>query len=347
MTSEATTLEADLPRIDTLLARANLQRTGEPARVAAGTLSRNYRVPTEGQTDGDAVFARCYRANLDAARIQHEHSIIAWVAARDIPAVAPLTLEGGTTSLLLDGEHWALFPWITGRNPDRGAITATEAVTMGDVHGQVQHALASHPESRGQTLADLDQLGWDTEISIDTLQRLEAAARDREDGERLLDTLAFQWHQLMSGEARPFADFGWLPAQLLHGDFHDQQVLLDSRDRIVGVVDWELARAAARVWELIRALSYSQLLEGELVGEYVRAYSRHVAISEAELRAGLDLWWQTRLHTTWVYEAYLLEGNRRVGAFLGETDAHLHRLADSSWRQEIADRLVRGAGLGP
>lgn len=347
MTSEATTLEADLPRIDPLLACANLRRTGEPARVAAGTLNRNYRVPTEGQTDGDAVFARCYRADLDTARIEREHSIIAWVAARDIPAIAPLTLEGGATSVLVDGERWALFTWIAGRNPDRGAITATEAAAMGNVHGQIQHALASHPESRGQTLADLDQLGWDTEISIDTLQRLEEVARDREESKQLLDALAFQRGRLTSGDARPFADFGWLPAQLLHGDFHDQQVLLDSRDRVVGVVDWELARVAARVWELIRALSYSQLLEGELVGEYVRSYGRHVAISEAELRAGLELWWQTRLHTTWVYEAYLLEGNRRVGAFLGETDAHLHRLADSSWRQEIADRLVRGAGLRP
>jgi thiamine kinase-like enzyme len=113
---------------------------------------------------------------------------------------------------------------------------------------------------------------------------------------------------------------------------------------VVAVVDWELARVALRVWELIRSLSFSLILETELVDDYLRGYARHVRLTAEECRAGVELWWQTRLHGTWVWEAYFLEGNERVGALLDETDAHLRRFADAGWRSAIAERLIAGIG---
>jgi len=120
-------------------------------------------------------------------------------------------------------------------------------------------------------------------------------------------------------------------------------VLLGAEDAVVAVVDWELTRAAARIWELVRALSFSQVLETDLLAHYLRGFRRHVTLSEEECREGIELWWQTRLHGTWVYATYFLEGNERVAPFLEETDRHLRRFADERWRRAIADRLILGS----
>lgn len=340
MTSEAAQTTADLPRIDTLLARLGQRRSGDATRLAAGTLNRNYRVPTEGTP----LFARCYRADLDRGRIEREHAITRWVADRDLPAVAPLTLDHGATIEEIDGKRWALFPWIDGRNPTRGEIPPPEAEAMGDMHGRVQQALAAHPESDGRTLKSMRaELAWDSAASLDTLRHLETAATEAGAAPQTVAAIGFQRQLIEDGEGRPFSDVAWLPCQLLHGDFHDQQILLDAKSEVVAVVDWELTRIASRVWELLRSLSYSQLLEQEAAADYLRGFRRHVTLSESELRAGLDLWWQTRLHTSWVYEAYFLDGNERVGAFLETTDEHLRRSADDAWRAQLADRLVAAA----
>ena len=340
MTSEAATAEADRPRIDELLSRAGCDRRGDPVRVAAGTLNRNYRV---GTNDGP-LFARCYRTDLDRARIEREHGVTRWVADRGIPAVAPIDLDGGISSIQVDGEWWALFPWVDGRPPVRGETRPVEAEAIGDVHGRVQAALAEHPESDGRRLAALsDELAWDTADALERLQQLARAANEAGAETETIEAIAFQRSLIEAGEARPFADLDWLPCQLLHGDFHDEQVLLNDHHEVVGAVDWELNRVAARVWELLRSLSFAQFLETPQLEDYLRGYARHVTLDEAELRGGLELWWQTRLHSTWVYEAHFLEGNERVAALFAETDRHLRRFAHPDWREAIAERLVAAA----
>lgn len=350
--------DPDLEALDRLLPHYGLRRSGAPQHIAAGTLNRNYRVPLavvdgiernlpSDNPDATTVFARRYRPDLAADEIQREHAITGWVADRGIPTVAPLTTAEGDTVVEIDGVRWSIFPWVTGRTPSRGAITASEAESIGDAHGRVQQALAAHPESAGATMTSHPaRLAWDTATALEILARIETAAEAASAPRDLLEALAFRRRLLEGDQPRPFADFAELPCQLLHGDFHDDQVLLapsDTDDTVVGIVDWELTRVAARIWELVRALSYSQLLETDGLEAYLRGYRRHVTLSEQECRAGIDLWWQTRLHSAWVYEAYVLQGNDRVAPLLLETDAHLRRFADERWRTAIADRLVAAA----
>ncbi|MBT5774482.1 MAG: hypothetical protein HOH95_08905, partial [Dehalococcoidia bacterium] len=73
---------------------------------------------------------------------------------------------------------------------------------------------------------------------------------------------------------------------------------------------------------------------------YLGGYRKQMALSEDECRAGIEFWWQNRLHGTWAYRAYFLEGNDRVTAFFPEMDRHLRAFADPRWREQIADRLV-------
>ncbi len=328
---------SDLANLDLVLDAFKLPRTGDPSEVSGGTLNDNYHVTT---ADGP-FFARRYRTGIEADRIRHEHSITRWVADRHAPAIAPLARPTGETVVEVEGRLWSLFPWVDGRAPVRGEIRPLEAEAIGEAHGHVQHLLADHPESEGASLKLLsERVAWDTSASLESLAAIEDRATEVGATQSLLDALAFQ-HQLLESEpSRSFEEFDWLPTQLLHGDFHDQQVLRGAGDTVGGVVDWELTQPASRVWELIRSLHFARLLETDLLERYLVGYRRHVKLTEDECRAGIEFWWQNTLHGTWVYRAYFLEGNERVTAFFPETDRHLRSFADPRQRTQVADRLV-------
>lgn len=103
--------QSDIAAIDLVLQDYALSRTGVPSEVSAGTLNRNFKVPT----DQGLVFARRYRAELDRDQIQREHGVTRWVANRGIPAIAPRAHPDGETVVDLDGRLWSLFPWIDAR----------------------------------------------------------------------------------------------------------------------------------------------------------------------------------------------------------------------------------------
>ena len=142
--------QSESQQIDSVLAVHQLRRAGEPSRVLAGTLNANYRV----ETDDGPVFARQYRSDLEIERIQREHEITRWVADRGIPAIPPRSEAGGETVVEVEGRFWSIFPWVDGRVPVRGSLSSRQAESIGEVHGQIQEALAEHPDSRGVALLD-------------------------------------------------------------------------------------------------------------------------------------------------------------------------------------------------
>lgn len=247
-----------LADLDTVLVRHGMRRTAQPQAVSGGTLNLNLRVPTEA----GPLFARRYRRELDPERLSYEHAVTNWVAGRGIPAVAPLVSPDGETVVEVSGARWSLFPWVDGRPPIRGKITPSEAIAIGDVHGRIQRALAEHPDSDGRTLQALsDDLTLDSGAAVEQLAALERAAAEQGVPPAIAEAIAFQRQLLEDGHGRPFSDFAWLPIQLLHRDFHDQQVLLgpDQSDSepvsVLGIVDWEMTSVEARVWELVRSLA--------------------------------------------------------------------------------------------
>lgn len=328
---------SDLASLDRVLDAFELPRSGDPSEVSGGTLNDNYHVVT---ADGP-LFARRYRADIETDRVRHEHSITRWVADGGAPAIAPLASPEGETVIEVEGRLWALFPWVDGRAPIRGEIMPGEAEAIGEAHGHIQRLLADHPESEGASLKLLaERVAWDTAAALESLARIVERATEVGASTDLFDAFAFQRQLLETDPPRSFAEFDWLPSQLLHGDFHDQQILLGDGETVAGVVDWEMTQPASRVWELIRSLHFSMVLETDRLEPYLGGYRRHMALTEEECRTGIEFWWQNRLHGTWAYRAYLLEGNDLVTAFFPEMDRHLRSFADPRRRTQIADRLV-------
>lgn len=322
------------PFVADVIGRLGYWPYGEPEPVAGGTLNWNFGIETEGER----LFVRRYRDDLPPARIRAEHALLRWVSERGIPSPTPYKTEGDETVLSIAGGNWSVFPWVEGEVRERGTLTAAQTNLLGTVHGATQAVLATHPESAGASLA----MRWDKAESIGYLERILGAAEERGAAEALRAGVARQLALLREFDVRPPEDFAGLPAQLLHGDFHDHQVLW-SGEEIVAVVDWEIFGPNPRVWELIRSLAFSQLLGAPGMEDYLHGHRRFVQLDEEECRLGLRLWWQSRVVGVWVWAAYFLQGNERVLKFIPEVIAELDRLSDETWKREVERRFVEAA----
>jgi len=183
---------------------------------------------------------------------------------------------------------------------------------------------------------------WDKSQSVAYLARIRDAAAESETAQPFLDALAKQAAMLDELDVLPPSGYASLPVQVLHGDFHDHQVLWDG-DNIAALVDWEIWHTDPRVWEVIRSLAFALILESPRLEDYLAGYREHVRLSEVECRLGLRLWWQSRVVGMWAWGAYFLEGNTRVSRFFPALVKELDLVGDEGWRSGIEERFVRAA----
>ena len=325
-----------LDEIDEVLAAYALERRGVPEPVASGTLNWNYRVETAAGT----VFVRRHRPELDVNRIAGEHAVIDFAATHGIPVAKPLKREGGATTLVSRAGTWAVFPWVDGHVPVRGAVTPAQAYALGEMHSRIHAAFAKHPASHGATF----QMRWDKAETLALLATCIGLARERHEPAVVQHAMAFQRDLLERTQIEPPSHFASLPTQLTHGDFHGEQVLFASDGSIAAVTDWEMYQTTSRAFELIRALGLSQLLHKPEADDYLRGYREHNCFTAEECRLGVQLWWQSRVNGAWVWYAYFVQGNERVAGLFPEILPELERLADPGVRERLVERLMRVAG---
>jgi hypothetical protein len=109
-------------------------------------------------------------------------------------------------------------------------------------------------------------------------------------------------------------------------------------------VDWEMVGVLPPVFEVLRALTFVECLESPRLDAYLRGYGRHARISPADWPTGVEMWWQSSLHDTWVFRARFIEGNRAVERFIPEKLPLLNRFADPDFRWALTERIVAASG---
>jgi Ser/Thr protein kinase RdoA (MazF antagonist) len=319
---------------DEVLRAYGLSSRQNPMPVGVGTLNSNWRV----ETDAGAYFLRRHRSDISKERVQEEHALLAWVAARGIPVACPIATAAHTTVIDLDGALWALFPWIPGAPPDRGALTTGQARAAGEMHGRL-HRVPSEYCGPERPAARLE---FNTETSIEQLDSIIDRATTQHADDWILEGLRWQL-ELLRRHGHSMPTPAELRTGLSHGDYHDQQLLFDEREQLVAVTDWEMFGVRPLVYEVIRSLWFSQLMEGPSMEAYVAAYRTQVQLTAAECRLGMGFWWQGRLHATWVFEELFLRANGRVAGLLPESFRVLHVLEDEDARANLTERFVRAA----
>jgi Ser/Thr protein kinase RdoA (MazF antagonist) len=326
-----------LAAIDDLLARYELRRGGEPTAVAGSVLNDNYRV----ETSEGPRFVRVHKASRSRERLEREHQVIAWAGAHGIPVNGPLADADGNTLHSVGGRLLALFPWLDGDHLQQGKIDINGAATLGAMQGRIHRIFAVYdgpPLPAGGSGAS-----WDTTQAIEDLSRVDDLIRDKPAHSEwtlsVQELLREHLELLESPEVRPSSDFAGLPAQAVHGDYHERNVMLDSTGKVQAVIDWEMPTVIPPAFELLRCVTFAHLLEPPLLESYLRAYRQECQLRAEDCEPAVEMWWQSTIHSTWSFRAYYIEGNRRAGQFFAQGQANLARFRDPAYRVRLAASL--------
>ena len=201
------------------------------------------RVYLVGLDDGSQCVAKFYRpARWSDAAIVEEHAFCAELAAQEIPAVAPLVLDGATLhrDAALPGHRYAIFPRQGGRTPELEDDAALE--WLGRYLGRI-HAVGATTRYRARPTLDVDSYG------VEARDALVA-------GDWLPDELRAAWidaaDRALDAARRVWADAGEVRLLRLHGDFHVGNVLwTDSGPHFVDFDDSRMGPAVQDLWMLL------------------------------------------------------------------------------------------------
>jgi homoserine kinase type II len=331
---------------DELLRRFGLGGALDVRVVAGGMLNQNlFATTARGR-----FFLKGYRY-VDPAAVGREHALIAFVAARGVPAVAPLAGPSGESFLRVGGRLWAVFPALTDRQLPAQMLTTTLAAAMGRTLGRLHQVLSDLPPPEAARFPV--RLLWDSAQAADEIAWYEVAiarlpALDPFD-QHALSSFAYRRTLLRGGMPSP-AGFAGLPTQVLHGDFHEGNLFFAGGD-VSGIVDWELASVGPRAFEIIRTLDVALRLRDDLEtgGERLRAflhgYLAHTPLTYEECVAMPELYWAHRVHNLWVYEEHYRKGSARTDRVAMEDVAMMEWWVRN--RQMIALTLADAARSSP
>ena len=318
-----------------LLERYGLTLTGDPEPVVLSVSNRNFAVPT---SDGPR-FVRFHAKSRTKERQELAFAALDFAAARGIPVVAALTDAKGRWLHSLSNRLWSVFPWVEGVHLQRGAIDSAGAAMLGELHGRLHTVLRPFTDPRLRS--DTNGSVWEATQSLDALGRVDDLIRYSPSPGAAQLRLQEQIRQIMalidSPAARPSAEFTGMRRVVCHGDYHERNLIMSGVGELVAVVDWEAVALLPPVFEVLRATSFMGLLGPGMLEAYMGGYRRHAELAQCE--EGVEMWWQSQLHNTWVYTARFIEGNRAAGQFLEHHFKIITTFQDPAFRAQVAARL--------
>ncbi len=325
--------------IENILSRFQSKLYSQPVLLSNSAQNENFRVETEK----GPLFVRIYSNKLDLESIQREHEVLLWAAHQGLPVILPLALPEGAT-LLCEGDFSiSVFPWVEGRLKLRGSLTEEDAFIFGEMQGRLHKALADYPAE--DLPENLTGSFWDTNTTYRTLERIETEVQkqcnDPEVSGPILEGIWVQKSLLDVGCAQPVSAFAKIPRQPVHGDYHDGNVLFRENGQVLAVVDWEMVGRLPKIFELVRMLSFSRMVEEPLIGSYLQGYRSWVDITEDECEASIEMWWQSILHDTWALQNVFLDGNHRALKFLPYARERVRMFSKRKFREHLVARMLR------
>jgi homoserine kinase type II len=265
--------------------------------IDRGHVNEKWVLTTKG---GQYVLKRRHTSLSQPTLVQAQHALVGHLCDLGFPAPAFVRTHDGNTFLEHGGDVYELQEFVPGV-PFSAAQPShlTEAArTLGTYHNAVR--------------------GFDHEVLHRSAERYGAAALSG-----IVRRLLQSWQPSMQPELRTLTEqleehiqhialrdrrLGQLSELVIHGDFHGANLLFQE-NRIVGVVDYDLAHWCTRAMEVAEAIIafctdpatmlehivYPGALDLEVVSRFVTAYLAVAPLSELEIRALPDM-----IRTIWL-----------------------------------------------
>src|SRR5256886_6305690 len=227
------------------------------------------------QTSGTSLLEELLQANR----------IFRHLSRHGFPAPAPLLTSEGSTIATINAEHYAVYPYVSGRAMARGDTgqLAEAGSTLGDYH----RIMAECPRRMSRSEEPFpsrfqDRLDLFTE-NVESLDGQPAALGIEASIDYLKDSLLDIEVSLLR---LPYEN---LPKLTIHGDYRSQNILFQG-DRLAAVIDFHRSRLEARSLDLAIALAdiLPRISNGHalsLARSFISSYERIQPLSADEQAA--------------------------------------------------------------
>lgn len=284
-------------------------------RIEKGFLSENYKVSTR-QED---YFLKKYRFDNEA-KIKEIHSVKKYFSEKGIPVILPLSTKDEETCFEFDGSYFALFPFVTAVQPERGKLTPNMIISLGKMLGKIHLAGKDCNLKLSESF-----IGWDKQKGLETVQVLENKLdeiKNKSDFDSIAEKNIKLKKRLIIDNNIKFSDLNLKIDHVIHGDYLDYNVFFDDKGNIKHVFDFEKTKIAPRTQELFRSATYSFLntdfdeVSISNIKLYIDSYLEVYPMSKEESENGLLAHYLDSIHSFWVEKEHYLKNNQRVDLFL-------------------------------
>jgi homoserine kinase type II len=197
----------------------------------------------------------------------------------------------------------------------RHELTEGHIAAMGEFLARIHIALNQYPPDQ----AHRRSLGYDRDATLLGIERLLDLIHTRpflDDIDRVaIDRLLSRRTWLHTHDADKPPDLRVLEQQVIHGDYHEGNLFWEGM-QVSAVIDWEQPYKAPRAWEVARTIHLVLNFEPAAARIFLERYRSVLPLPLQVLDQAVTAYGLMRAHDLWIYEAYYLEGNRRVSQYI-------------------------------
>jgi homoserine kinase type II len=238
---------------------------------------------------GEKELLRIYNNGCDTQRVKFEHEILRQLNEQTLSFSVPCFLpsnEGSTIVRLGNGADACMVKLIPGHLPKLSC-----AGDIGRAAGELNTALTKIDVDRAMCNCAPYWKIWDVHHAV-TRELFEQEMQGSNfDGEQLRGTADRMLKETLDITARCEGVYQSLPIQLIHGDLHYDNVLVQD-GKVTALLDFEFASFDWRAMELAICLSKYAGEEPEAMpyfDDFIKGFAKHGKLTMAEAKAIPDL----------------------------------------------------------
>jgi Ser/Thr protein kinase RdoA (MazF antagonist) len=285
--------------------------------IKEGYLSNNHILNTKKTK----YFLKQYREVYTEEAVSDVHKVINFFFAQNIPVVSPIKNINGESYFIFNSRIYTLFPFIEASIGDRKNISQRSIKSLARTLAKI-HLLSSD----GIPFEINSQQGSiNREDFLKTYSKIKKAIKSKNTKDDF-DKMALQALELKKSLAdknvKKVKNLSVINDHLIHGDYHEKNVFLDSNGNVKYVFDWEKTEIGNRLHELIRSMDFV-CLNGQYKQEniekarvYIQSYKELYPFNKEAFLNSIEAYYLKNAHSLWIEKTHYLENSNRVDCFL-------------------------------
>lgn len=298
----------------------NIGKIKNITKSSRGYLSHNYIIKTDGQK---YFLKKKQTLNNNDEKMNFICQATIFFAHQGIPIIEPIKTKDEKYFFKFEKNFHLLFPYVTGIKRERGKLSGKQIESMGAMMAKLHLAGRNGYPILERRITK----SWSKNRFYQTYNEVIEVIKGKKKLDQI-DKLFLEEMELkkdfVDKNTLSLEDFKLKSNHLVHGDYHDSNVLFDGKSNVKYIFDLKSV-ITPRVLELIRTIDMiffkPKISERSFACAklFLKSYQAIYPISKEELTNGIRARITKSYYTLWKEEEYYLNGNKSVSRIIAST----------------------------